>query len=53
MRKSKAYALSGGIFCLIGIDVTARGDWLPGIFMFLAAIGCALRSNAEWKLESS
>ena len=49
MPRSKTYALCGGMFALIGVAVSARGDWLPGIFMFLAAIACGLRANAEWK----
>src|SRR5437868_6036465 len=49
--KSSAYAVCAGMFGLIAISVTTGGDWLPGIFMFLAAIACALRANAEWKRE--
>jgi hypothetical protein len=45
--------LSGGLFALIGIDVTTRGDFLPAAFMFLAAIGCALRAHREWKREQA
>jgi hypothetical protein len=49
--KSSAYAVCGGMFGLIAISVTTRGDWLPGILMFLAGIACALRANAVRKRE--
>jgi hypothetical protein len=51
MRKSKAYALSAGMFGLIAIAVATRGDWLPAVFMFAAAIAGALRANYEWNRE--
>jgi hypothetical protein len=41
------------MFGLIGITVTARGDLLPGVLMFLAAIACALRANTEWGREDA
>ena len=47
------YAVSGSMFSLIGIAVITRGDWLPGILVFLVAIGCGLRANSEWKREHS
>ena len=51
MGKSRTYVLSGGLFALIAIAVTARHDVVPGIMMFLAAIACALRAHDEWKRE--
>ena len=51
MPKSRVYALSGGMFALIGIAAAARDDFLAGIVMFLVAIGCGLRAHSEWKKE--
>jgi hypothetical protein len=51
MDKSKAYAFSGMLFGLIGIDVVVHHDLLPGLAMFALAIGCALRARREWMRE--
>jgi hypothetical protein len=48
MDKSKLYGLSGVLFGLIGIDVAAHHDLLPGLAMFTLAVGCALRARREW-----
>jgi hypothetical protein len=53
MPKSRAYALSGGMFALIAIAAIARHDILPGIFVFLVSIGCGLRAHNEWKREQA
>lgn len=53
MVKSKAYALSGGLFGLIAIMAITRHDIGPGIMCFLVAIGCALRANGERKRENA
>ena len=51
MPKSRVYALSGGMFTLIGIAAIVRHDILPGMLMLLVAVGCGLRAHAEWKRE--
>lgn len=53
MAKSKTFAYSASIFFLIAVAVMARHDLLPGIFMLLAAIACALRARSEWNCEQS
>jgi len=53
MSRDKAFALSGALFAVIATTVTVRGEWLPGLFMFAAAIACALRANAEWKRNNA
>ena len=53
MTRSRGYALSGGLFALVAIEVTTRGEFLAAAFMFLAAIGCALRAHREWKREQA
>ena len=53
MTKSKAYALSGGIFGLIAIMAITTHDMGPGLMCFLVAIGCALRANNEWDREKA
>ena len=53
MAKSRIYALCGGMFALIAIGAVARHDVLPGIFVFLVAIGCGLRARNEWKREQA
>jgi hypothetical protein len=49
--ESKVYALSGGMFALIGIAAISRHEVLPGLVMFLVAIGCGLRAHNQWKHE--
>ncbi len=51
MAKSKTFAYFAYIFFLVAVAVTARHDLLPGIFMLLAAIACALRARGEWNCE--
>jgi hypothetical protein len=53
MIKSKAYALSGGVFGLIAIMAITRHDIAPGLICFLVGIGCALRANREWQRENA
>jgi hypothetical protein len=53
MPKSRVYALCGGMFALIGIAAIARHDILPGLLMFLVAIGCGVRANNESKREQA
>ena len=51
MAPFRAYAFGGGMFTLIGIAAIARHDILPGILMFVVAIGCAFRARSEWKRD--
>ena len=51
MPKSRVYALCGGMFALIGIAAMARHDILPGMLMFLVAVGCGVRAHGEWQRE--
>jgi hypothetical protein len=53
MAKSRAYALSGGMFAMIAVGAVARHDVLPGLLVFLVAIGCGLRAHNEWKREQA
>ena len=53
MSKSKAYAFSGGMFCLIAILAITRHDILPGIACFAIAIGCGVQANGHWKREQA
>ncbi len=48
---STDYAVSGGTLCLICIAFTTQGHWLPAVFVFVAAVGCAIRANAHWTRE--
>ena len=52
MYKSRAYALAAGMFGLIAIAAMTRHDIIPGVLVFLVAIGSALRANNEWKREN-
>jgi len=49
--KSRAYALCGGMFGLIGIAALTRHEIFAGVLVFALAIACALRANREWKRE--
>lgn len=52
MRKSRAYALCGGMFALIAIRAVTRHDeMLPVIVCFVVAVVCALRARSEWDRE--
>ena len=53
MAKSRVYALCGGMFALIAIAAVSRHDVLPGLLVFLVAIGCGLRAHNEWKREQT
>jgi len=52
MSKSRVYALAAGMFGLIAIAAITRHDIIPGVLVFLVAIGSALRANNEWKREN-
>jgi hypothetical protein len=53
MTKSRAYALSGRMFALIAVGTVARNDILPGVLVFLLAVGCMLRAHNERKREQA
>ena len=53
MSKSRMYVLCGGMFALIGVAAFSRHDILPGILVFLVAIGCGVRAQTEWEREQS
>ena len=52
MSKSRVYALAAGKYGMIAIAAITRHDIIPGVLVFLVAIGSAFRANKEGKREN-
>jgi hypothetical protein len=53
MSKNRAFAICGVLFGVVGIASFVRHDILPGVLLFAAAVGFALRARKLWESENA